>query len=83
MTGQNRRVIVTEGVILVTDIVADATSQKIFWVDYNRFSIESTDYEGFHRRIVYKRKNYFFQSLAVDEVTLKCITCFKNCFNVF
>jgi len=76
LSGQNRKVILSDGVLLVSDIVADVKEQKIFWVEPEGCSIASVNYDGSLRRVVYKQFGHVLFSLALDEVIFKCIGCF-------
>jgi len=63
----------SDGFFLVTDIVADVKEQRLFWIDHYSYSIESVNYDGSLRRVVYKKLGWKFLSLALDEVIFKYI----------
>jgi len=58
----------SDGILFVSDIVADVKAQRLFWVDYRSYSIESANYDGSQRRVIYKRIGCTFFALALDEV---------------
>jgi len=72
-------VVLSDGIVSADDIVADVKEQRLFWIDSLSNSIESVNYDGSQRRVVYKRIGYQFFALALDEVIFKCIGCLFQC----
>ncbi|KAK3087802.1 hypothetical protein FSP39_010804 [Pinctada imbricata] len=66
LTGENRRVILT-GVSWVPDIVTDTASERLYWIDIGRNSLESAKYDGTDRRLVRRSTNV---NLYMNGVTL-------------
>jgi len=54
----------------VPDIVADVITERIYWIDYFRYTVESADYNGLERRVIYKQLKIAFFSLTLDTVTM-------------
>lgn len=85
LTGENITTIHTTESNCVEDIVADVTSDRIYWVDSCRHAVESVDYNGNNRKLVYRRDYAFFHDLAIDKVCkincifiMEIIKCVRN-----
>ena len=73
LSGENRKVIISTGVLLPTAIdvdISDVFVRRIYWVDADRFTIETADLEGGDRRIVKRISHTQFYDIAVFRV--KC-----------
>ena len=69
LAGNNIQNIVT-GLDFVPDMVTDPEQSKIYWIDNNRNSIESADYDGKNRKLVFRTLNtgVLMGSIAVYKV---------------
>lgn len=52
MNGQNRRAIVTQGVVWPNGLALDYDTNRIFWADAMYHVIESADLDGRNRKVV-------------------------------
>lgn len=60
LDGNERKVIVYKGLLLVCVFVVDIVNNKLYWVDFNKLIIEGCDYDGFNRKVI--------RSIIVDLV---------------
>lgn len=64
LDGQNRVVIVHNGLSRVFSLTVDTTSNKLYWADHVRQTLESCHYDGTNRRVI-RRMN----SVSITGVT--------------
>ncbi|XP_069121299.1 low-density lipoprotein receptor-related protein 6-like [Argopecten irradians] len=77
LDGTLRVPIITTSLISVEDIEIDAVENRIYWVDYSRYTIESSQYDGTDRKIIYRGMGLRFQSIAVDTNHV-CVTVYSK-----
>ncbi|KAK3604530.1 hypothetical protein CHS0354_000352 [Potamilus streckersoni] len=52
MSGDNRMILISFGLITPYSIVADVLAERIFWIDDGRDTIESAQYDGTGRKLI-------------------------------
>ncbi|XP_069122406.1 very low-density lipoprotein receptor-like [Argopecten irradians] len=77
LDGTDRRLVITQSLLSVHDIVADCLTSRLYWTDAKRFTIESSNYDGSDRQIVYKRSDNYFRSISID-MNYVCATTFDG-----
>ncbi|XP_076453808.1 low-density lipoprotein receptor-related protein 2-like isoform X2 [Babylonia areolata] len=70
LLGADRRVLLWQGLVKPTAMCADHTTNRLYWVDEVKATVESCDQEGKGRRIVV--------SFAEDSSTLKGLQVFED-----
>ncbi|OWF37416.1 Low-density lipoprotein receptor-related protein 4 [Mizuhopecten yessoensis] len=73
LDGTVRVPIITTSLLSVEDIEIDAGERRLYWTDAGRDTIESSQYDGTDRKIIYRQLNINFRSIAVDTEDV-CIT---------
>ncbi|KAK3087954.1 hypothetical protein FSP39_012741 [Pinctada imbricata] len=67
LLGEDRTVIISKNIGRVYDICTDTDEQRIYWVDGTRHTIETSDYNGQHRRILVRMNSIKFTSINLYE----------------
>ncbi|OWF37417.1 Low-density lipoprotein receptor-related protein 4 [Mizuhopecten yessoensis] len=75
LDGTVRVPIITTSLLSVEDIEIDAGERRLYWTDALRNAIESSQYDGTDRKIIYRQLNSNFRSIAVDTEDV-CITVY-------
>lgn len=65
LNGKNRKAIVTSSIIWPNSITLDYHAQKIYWVDAKSSSIESADYSGINRELLFSHKHIYPFDIAI------------------
>lgn len=65
LTGQDRKTIISTGLVKPHSIDIDRTSNTIVWVDAGRHTIELANYEGLERRLIQRRSHTQFYDIAL------------------
>lgn len=65
LNGENRKPIVTSLVAWPYAITLDIHSKKIFWADAKSSSIETADYSGLNRKVLFSNKVIYPFDIAV------------------
>lgn len=61
LDGDARVIIVYKGLIRVISLTVDTDNDKLYWTDYERKAVESSNYDGSDRR--------FMHSVSATEIT--------------
>ncbi|XP_053381661.1 low-density lipoprotein receptor-related protein 4-like [Mercenaria mercenaria] len=77
LSGDDRRAIISTGLAFPTSIDVDYSSQKIVWVDSNRDSIETANFDGTGRMVIRRLSHHEFYDVAVFR-DLVSVTSLKN-----
>lgn len=57
LDGKNRVTIVYKGLSKVLTLTVDTAGDKLYWSDYSRETLESSNYDGSERKVI-RRKNH-------------------------
>ena len=59
LSGNNRKIIVKNNLLWVPDIKCDPdpTKKLLYWADNNRNTLETSDYQGMNRKVIYRSPN--------------------------
>lgn len=68
LSGQDRRTIISTGLVYPTNIDVDQNSGRIVWVDAARDTLETANFDGTDRRNVKRLSHTEFYDVAVFRV---------------
>ena len=54
LNGEGRTTIVSSGLVWPNDVVIDFSSNQLFWVDGSLAKVETADYNGQNRRLIFR-----------------------------
>lgn len=69
LTGQDRKTIISTGLVNPHSIDIDRKSNTIVWVDAGRHTIELANYEGLERRLIQRHSHTQFYDIALFRVS--------------
>lgn len=80
LDGQDRVVIVHKGLLRVLSLTVDVAKNKLYWVDYDRQTLEVCDYNGSNRRVIRRIYDVSLTDITFHQVhrTIHYATASKN-----
>lgn len=70
LIGENRRTLITQGILHPFAITVDASRSRIFWVDAYRDTVESADLYGLQRKVITRYSHTQFYDITIYKVWL-------------
>lgn len=85
LLGSDRKALVWQGLATPTALSVDQSLQRLFWTDQSKHTIESSDFNGGNRRVLYFSEDSQFGGLQVFAVLVAvyCITCYTSYYIMF
>lgn len=70
LDGQNREVIVYRGLLRVRSLTVDTDKNKLYWADFDKYTLEGCDYDGSNRRVIRRMDSISMTGIAYYQVNI-------------
>lgn len=68
LDGQNRVVIVYKDLLRVRSLTVDTDKKKLYWSDYEKYTLERCDYDGSNRKVINRMNSISMTGIAYYKV---------------
>lgn len=74
LDGQNREVIVYRGLLRVRSLTVDTDKNKLYWADFDKYTLEGCDYDGSNRRVIRRMDSISMTGIAYYQNMLYAVS---------